>query len=151
MSLFVVVYHPVKETNPKTSILRSPRLKTKVLYARKVKKRKFVLGIKKRRYFRSNWKPFQVAYVIGHEWDGITHVHVCRLVQSCNRSVSSLSLKNGSRETKWHKGVPPLYHRYQNPSRFFFLVKIRAFFFKPRWDDKNQIWIGKTKWILVVL
>ena len=32
-------------------------------------------------YFRWNWKPFQVAYIIGHEWDGITHVHVCRLCQ----------------------------------------------------------------------
>ena len=62
---------------------------------------------KKRHYFRSNSKPFQVAHIIGHEWDGITHVHVCRLCQSCNIPVSfsSLSLKGGSRETKAHKGT----------------------------------------------
>ena len=38
---------------------------------------------KKRHYFLWNWKPFQVAYIIGHEWDSMTYVQVCRLCQSC--------------------------------------------------------------------
>ena len=52
---------------------------------KKSQKTKFVLGIKKKKqhYFRWNWKPFQVAYIIGHEWDGMTHVNVCRRCQSC--------------------------------------------------------------------
>ena len=39
------------------------------LYARKVKKRKFILGIKKKQhYFLWNWKPFQVAYNDHRTW-----------------------------------------------------------------------------------
>ena len=58
---------------------------SKILSAKKVKKQKFVLGIKKKKqhYFKWNWKPFQVAYIIGHEWDGMTHVQACRLCQLC--------------------------------------------------------------------
>ena len=42
---------------------------SKILFAKKVKKQKFVLGIKKKNSITSSseWKPFQVAYIIGHE------------------------------------------------------------------------------------
>ena len=38
---------------------------------------------KKQHYFSWNWKPFQVAYIIGHEWNGMTHVQACQLCQLC--------------------------------------------------------------------
>ena len=95
---FLICYclHPVQETNPTTfldSHKRSPRLKAK-FYTRE----KFVLGIKKQHYFRWNWKPFQVAYIIGHEWDGMTHVHVCRLCQSCQCLVCLAFCRNSPQE-----------------------------------------------------
>ena len=57
LSIFVTAYHPVKETNLTTFFdfhLTFSGAESKILHARKVKKRKFVLGIKKktRHYFR---------------------------------------------------------------------------------------------------
>ena len=119
---------------------------------------------KKRHYFRSNWKPFQVAYIIGHEWDGITHVHVCRLCQSCNIPVSfsSLSLKGGSQETKGHKGTeggrlwPPCLVPVPLlllPESFTVLLSCEnwGFLFQTSLGWLNSNMNGSTKWILVVL
>ena len=77
---------------------------------------------KKKYYFRWNWKPFQVAYIIGHEWDGMTHVDVCRLCQSCQCLVClAKGRESGDKGTKrygrrengvreaggWDHPVPP--------------------------------------------
>ena len=57
-------------------------------------------------YFRWNWKPFQVAYIIGHEWDGMTHVHLCQLCQClvclarCQNSMQEQPSKSGQRSSK---------------------------------------------------
>ena len=63
-------------------------------------KQKFVVGSKKKHcYFLWNWKPFQVPYIIGHEWDSMTHVHVCRLCQSCQCLVCLASCRKFSVRT----------------------------------------------------
>ena len=76
---------------------------SKILFAKQVKKQKFVLGIKKKNSITSSeWKPFQVAYIIGHEWDGMTHVQVCRLCQLCQ---CLLCLTKGQENGIWEAGV----------------------------------------------
>ena len=55
-------------------------------------------------YFRWNWKPFQVAYIIGHEWDGITHVHVCQL---CQCPWGDKGTKGYGRRWLWPPCPPP--------------------------------------------
>ena len=84
-SLFVTAYIQSKKRTqqrflPSINVLRG--LKQNFI-REKSHKTKIRTRDKKQHYFRWNWKPFQVAYIIGHEWDGMTHVHVCRLCQSC--------------------------------------------------------------------
>ena len=57
---------------------------------------------KKNNITSSEWKPFQVAYIIGHEWGGMTHVQVCRLCQLCQ---CLLCLTKGQENGIWEAGV----------------------------------------------
>ena len=84
---FVICYclHPDKETKPTTfldfhltfsqNFIRQKRQKTKICT-------------------RDKKNPFRVAYIIGHEWVGMTHVHVCRLCQSRHCLVCLASCRN---------------------------------------------------------
>ena len=58
-------------------------------------------------YFRWNWKPFQVAYIIGHEWDGITHVHVCRLCLVCGETKEQRGTGGGGCDHPVNPPPPP--------------------------------------------
>ena len=68
---------------------KSQKTKIRNRDLKKKKKKK-----KKQHYFHWNWKPFQVAYIIVHEWDGKTHVRVCRLCQSCQCLFGLASFRN---------------------------------------------------------
>ena len=83
-----------------------------VLPGQKSQKTKICTQDKKttQHYFRWNWKPFQVAYIIGHEWDGITHVHVCRLCQClvCGETKEQRGMGGGGCDHPVHPPPPSL-------------------------------------------
>ena len=79
-------------------------------------------------YFRWNWKPFQVAYIIGHEWDGITHVHVCRL---CQCLWGDKGTKGYGRLWLWPPCPPPL------PPPYSALWKV-TYYFEHTTPSKSQ-------------
>ena len=130
---FVTAYHPVKETNPTTSIWRSPRLKAKFYMGEKSKNENSYSGSKKKTALlpvKLETFPSRLHHKSRMRWHNRCSRGVC--VDCVSRvNVSSLSLKGGSRETMRHKGTergrminpvppplppPPLYYCYQNPS-----------------------------------
>ena len=106
LSLFGTAYHPVKETNPTIvswlpfNILRGWKQNFVCKKSQEAKIR--TRDKKKNSITSSEWKPFQVAYIIGHEWDGMTHVQVCRLCQLCQ---CLRCLTKGQENGIWEAGV----------------------------------------------
>ena len=106
LSLFGTAYHPVKETNPTIvswlpfNILRGWKQNFVCKKSQEAKIR--TRDKKKNNITSSEWKPFQVAYIIGHEWGGMTHVQVCRLCQLCQ---CLLCLTKGQENGIWEAGV----------------------------------------------
>ena len=106
LSLFGTAYHPVKETNPTIvswlpfNILRGWKQNFVCKKSQEAKIR--TRDKKKNNITSSEWKPFQVAYIIGHEWGGMAHVQVCRLCQLCQ---CLLCLTKGQENGIWEAGV----------------------------------------------
>ena len=92
LSLFVTTYIQSKKWTQRflTSIQRFPTLKAKFVCEKSQKMKIHTRDKKKQHYFLWNWKPFQVVYIIGHEWDGMTCVELIDCVSRV--SVSSVSL-----------------------------------------------------------
>ena len=62
------------------NFIRQKSQKTKMRIRDKIKK--------KQHYLLWNWKPFQVAYIVGHERDGMTHVSTVSVARVSGSSVS---------------------------------------------------------------
>ena len=92
LSLFVTTYIQSKKWTQHflTSIQRFPTLKAKFVCEKSQKMKIHTRDKKIQHYFLWNWKPFQVVYIIGHEWDGMTCVELIDCVSRV--SVSSVSL-----------------------------------------------------------
>ena len=106
LSLFVTAYIQSKKRTQQRFLTRINVLRgLKQNFIReKSQKTKIRTRDKKQHYFRWNWKPFQVAYIIGHEWDGMTHIHVCRLCQSCQCLVRLACCRNSPQERQSESG-----------------------------------------------